>query len=208
MSTDCPHCGQAQATSAEFCPHCLGELRGGREVAGAQLVPQPHTPEEVSPVLPCHDHPDRPTVGTCSRCGTFVCVSCAPDFAFAPQRPCLKCEATLAVSEAPLRSRRTLRAAGASGVLYGLIVGSLTGAGGDFALIGAMVALPYLALGGLLLLTCWRWVGYVLFVFQGLGILIFSGWRWQLFLGLWALSTLALLIESDKLRRGEPLEPS
>ncbi len=82
------------------CPFCGADalVEGAAECAacGAPLVlpAAPEKPEaKVAPPvdLPCPDHPREIILGTCARCGTFVCPVCAPDIAVRLEVLCGPC---------------------------------------------------------------------------------------------------------------------
>ena len=52
----------------------------------------------------CPEHPERESVGTCSRCGRFVCIECRGASAAFPRCPaCTALEPDLALNDPPLR---------------------------------------------------------------------------------------------------------
>jgi len=135
---------------------------------------------------PCPKHPDRPLIGTCSRCGTYVCIVCAPELATHPEDPCEPCKAIIKVQDAPRARAAMLNAAGIGGVLYGLtffglLAASLTDAR-EQAVAGVIAAVP-LILGAVMWFTKLRPVGYVLTVVEGvLALLIFPSRATLIFL--------------------------
>jgi hypothetical protein len=87
----CPACG-ALNDSSLLCMTCGRELSSP---APAPKRPEPETPAETPPATDapaptpaaapiehaCPVHPELPVGGTCSRCGKFVCIRCAPRLA-------------------------------------------------------------------------------------------------------------------------------
>ncbi len=65
----------------------------------------------------CPKHADRPRLGTCSRCGNFICIVCCPEFAEHPTAPCELCRALLVASGAPRGRRNSLNASGGCALL-------------------------------------------------------------------------------------------
>ncbi|MFL5318107.1 MAG: hypothetical protein ACJ790_00525 [Myxococcaceae bacterium] len=168
--TLCPSCQKPLGNAREFCPSCLAEVRLGPSTGPAPEPPP--APSEAAPVAapvaavarPCPKHPDRPTIGTCERCGNFICVVCAPEFAWAPDRPCLSCEHVMDRTEAPSRIQRSLFAAGVIGVLEGALVllATFTASLG----VGLVFSFPLFVFGGLMMIFRKNWIAYTLAVFQ------------------------------------------
>jgi len=83
----------------------------------------------ISPVSSAEDacpkHPDFPRVGTCSRCGAFICVRCEPDMATTNQPRCGDCrqraESADRAKKIPDLEREIFRLL----VAYGIVVGGL-----------------------------------------------------------------------------------
>ena len=63
--------------------------------------------------MECSVHSSRASIGTCVRCGRFVCLSCAH------ATPCLECQKIVA-QHAPRPSRRLARVIAALLVLYAM----------------------------------------------------------------------------------------
>ena len=96
---NCPHCGAAFSAPREFCSECLGNL--AQPNAAETPAPAPIAREPEAPIeRPCPLHPNRPLAGTCSRCGTFICISCVPDLATASHPLCQACHARVEQPEA------------------------------------------------------------------------------------------------------------
>jgi hypothetical protein len=90
----CPSCG-ALNDSSVLCSTCgreLAEPAPRKPLVERELVPEPVP--APAPVIehPCPVHAEMPVGGTCSRCGKFVCIRCAPQLAAGDAR-CEECRA-------------------------------------------------------------------------------------------------------------------
>lgn len=147
---------------------------------------------------PCPLHPARPRLGTCSRCGAFICIECCPDLASDVKQPCAKCRQLLKVADAPRGRRAAYNAACGAALFFGISVLALDSKNIGVALV--LAALP-VALGVLALVTRWS---ALLYAYSAVGSLVAllhlpSPTRVLLLLS-FALAPLPLLRES----RGEP----
>ncbi len=198
-SMTCPHCSSPAPANVEFCPTCLGMLSAPPGAPSSTTSADP--PSTSSSSVACPQHADRPVIGTCARCGTFVCILCAPSFASDETLPCARCVEAEGKREAQQRSNRTIRAVGGLAIAYGVLAGGL--AFFSSGPLAALFALPLFGLGALTLITAWRWVGYPIFVCQVLTVPFVGGIMLKVLMGAWALGTLGLMNEATILRRGE-----
>ena len=113
----------------------------------------------------CPKHADRPRLGTCSRCGSFVCIVCCPQFAEAPTEPCEACGALLAAVAAPRGRRNSLNAAGGSALLFsgGVFLADVSAT----PVIAVLFAVVPAVLGLLVLVTRIRQFAYAFAVIGG-----------------------------------------
>lgn len=118
----CRSCGAEQLEGSLSCDTCGALLdSGGRAVvfapepaaAVALAEPEAAPVEDLRPR--CADHPEFPQVGTCARCGKFICVRCAPE---ASERESPRCEACVAREEG--ESSKELKGIGGWLLLLGI----------------------------------------------------------------------------------------
>ena len=101
---NCPRCHAFVEADAGYCSQCLNTLEPQPEPARAAsaLAPaveampppavEPATFEERFPgQQACATHTGFPIAGTCSRCGKFLCVRCAPELAQTAGVRCADC---------------------------------------------------------------------------------------------------------------------
>jgi hypothetical protein len=178
----CPSCGSEIEAALDFCPSCLGGLVLDPAEARRQLeaaAPEPPGPQQPSEpdVLPaprelCPRHPDFPLVGTCSRCGSFICVRCAPELATSSSSVCGDCASRHQEHEQARAAPAIEREISAALVLCGLVLIGLfayvllTGVSTDLLMvaIGFLPGVLLISLAGVFLLTRWlpvAWVGVV-----------------------------------------------
>lgn len=167
---NCPSCSASAPDAAEFCPSCLGTLRGPPQRLGSPPAAAPPVATSVAaseaqvdptnaPAVPrCPNHPDFPAAGTCQRCGTFLCIRCDPEAARGAKLTCPACEATRFAAGTPQKLAKLHRQLWLGPMLAGvvaiaffvvmpwLVSGSLRGHV-PFALGGAVTGLPLLACG-------------------------------------------------------------
>ena len=103
---NCPRCHAFVDPASGYCPQCLGEIEPEHEPVRAAAAEGARPPDAVAPppVEPasfaerfpgqqaCGTHPEFPIAGTCTRCGKFLCVRCAPALAEASGVRCTECE--------------------------------------------------------------------------------------------------------------------
>jgi hypothetical protein len=106
--------------------------------------------EATPPTLPCPVHPHCQVVGTCVRCGGFLCVECDPAWARTKRGQCVACQQRVEESGRGIGLR-----AGASGLtLVGLvIVLRVARASAAFGLWELVATLAVLAVVAAILLT-------------------------------------------------------
>jgi hypothetical protein len=78
-------------------------------------------PPAPVPDTPCAKHPSRPLAGTCSRCGKFICIDCAPELATHPEEPCEECKAR----QPPQKRTELTGILGGVAIAFALVYGAL-----------------------------------------------------------------------------------
>jgi len=138
----CPACGTEVESEIDYCPSCLGGLPRDRPAAAAtdvkqaEPVPGPLQPAappaaadaNAAPATPfqvCPKHPDFPRAGTCSRCGSFICVRCEPDLATTASPLCVDCRERAQKADRDTRIPQLEREVFWLLVAFGVIVGGL-----------------------------------------------------------------------------------
>lgn len=145
-----------------------------QSVAAESSTPAVTESVEAPPVRHCEAHRDRPVIGTCPRCGKYICVVCAPDVAWAPEKPCRTCEAILDRLDAPSRVNRSYFASGVVALASVFALLLATYFAGVF--VGGLVfGVPVALLAIVVMIIRRPWAGYVLSVPQLLFGLMF-GW--------------------------------
>lgn len=96
---DCRVCGTALYGDEAYCTQCMTptELpprppRAEPESGGPPKgEPQAELQPEADDRPKCVEHAEYPQIGTCARCGKFICIRCAPDAATSAQPRCTAC---------------------------------------------------------------------------------------------------------------------
>jgi len=187
LTATCPSCSAPVSPRAEFCPKCLGQLPAQAPdpaSTGALPAPGPTAPEApialaarvaTAPLATeegqdCQKHPLLPA-SKCRQCSDFYCDRCLPGGA----RPalCLRCNAALAVREAPEKLRKLYRELWLTPLIVGVGLLLLTTAGALFSggmgvviVTGLLISAPFFVVAAIIGLTRSLAAAWLVFVFE------------------------------------------